>query len=482
MIPENKISFVLDGEINTIEFSDSGYTPTTTLLHYLRSLPQHKSVKEGCGEGDCGACTVVMGELIKGKIEYRAFDSCLIFLPSIHGKQVFTAENLGNSENLHPVQQAMYYSDGSQCGFCTPGFVMSIFALYKQENEPDKAEINDALTGNLCRCTGYRPIIEAAVHACKDKEVDQSCDCDNKVIMMLSSLKLNKTIEIKTDRQKYFLPSSKAEALELRNSYPNAVLITGSTDVALRVTKRYELIPEIIDLSQVEDFNFLITEKDKIHFGSNLSLEQIRKNTKDTFPELFEMLGVFGSRQIRNRATLGGNVGSASPIGDSLPVLMAYDADVILENKTTKRSVKLREFITGYRKTECAADELITEIIVPIPEKSQIIKSYKISKRKDLDISTVSACFSLKLNNGIVEDIAMFYGGMAAWTKRAVKTEAELVGKEWSRATVEAAMRFVGEDYQPISDARSGEKARNIMAANLLLKFWTETGRSALSV
>lgn len=482
MTSENKISFVLDGEINIIEFTDSGYTPTTTLLHYLRSLPKHKSVKEGCGEGDCGACTVVMGELINGKIEYRAFDSCLIFLPSVHGKQVFTAENLGNSENLHPVQQAMYYSDGSQCGFCTPGFVMSIFALYKQENEPNKAEINDALTGNLCRCTGYRPIIEAAVHACKDKEVDQPCDCDDKIIQMLRSLKLEKTIEIVTDRQKYFLPSSKAEALALRNAYSNAVLVTGSTDVALRVTKKHELIPEIIDLSHVDDLNFVRTDNGKIHFGSNFSLEQIRQNTKDNLPALYEMLNVFGSRQIRNRASLGGNVGSASPIGDSLPVLMAYDADVILENTTTKRSVKLREFITGYRKTECAADELITEIIVPVPEKSRIIKSYKISKRKDLDISTVSACFSLKLNNGIVEDIEMFYGGMAAWTKRAVKTEAELMGKEWSRANVEAAMKFMTDDYQPISDARSGEKARNIMAANLLLKFWSETGGSVLSV
>lgn len=472
------ISFVLDGKITEIDFNKSGYSPTTTLLQYLRSLPGHKGVKEGCGEGDCGACTIVMGELRQDKIEYRAYDSCLIFLPSVHGKQVITTENLGNSGNMHPVQQAMYDFDGSQCGFCTPGFVMSIFALYKQEYEVDKAEINDALTGNLCRCTGYKPILEAAEFACKNKEEDHFCECEAEIVKMLKSVRHDKTISIVTDRQKYYIPFSKAEALRLRKDFPQAVLVTGSTDVALRVTKKHELIPEIIDLSQVNEYNYTKTVNNIISFGSNFSMEDVRRQSKEILPALYEMLGVFGSRQIRNRASLGGNIGSASPIGDSLPVLMACDAEVELENYEEKRIVKLRDFITGYRTTVCAVDELISGVNISLPGKDRIIKSYKISKRKDLDISTVSACFSLKLNGEKVEDIAILYGGMAAWTKRASKTEAALTGKEWSRVNVEAAMKLLEEDYKPISDARSGEKARNIMAANLLLKFWSESGRS----
>jgi xanthine dehydrogenase small subunit len=477
MNPNNKISFVLDGEIISIDFNNSEYNPTTTLLHYLRSLPLHKSVKEGCGEGDCGACTIVMGELVNGKMQYRAFDSCLIFLPSVHGKYIITAENLGNSDNLHPVQQAMYEFDGSQCGFCTPGFVMSIYALYKQDNCPDRTEITDALSGNLCRCTGYRPIIEAAESVCSNKTDDVISKNENQIGKLLKSIKKDSTINIITENQRYLIPFTKLEALRLRKDNPNAVLVIGATDVALRVTKKNELIPEIIDLSQVSELKFVKEDKNSIVFGSNYSLEDVRLQSKIKLTALFDILSVFGSRQIRNRAALGGNLGSASPIGDSIPVLMVYDAELVLENTQARRTVKLREFITGYRQTECKGDELITEIHVPIPEEDRIIKSYKISKRKDLDISTVSACYSLKLDSGKVKEIVIYYGGMAAWTKRAVNTEKAILGKEWSRQNVENAMKELVNDYKPISDARSGEKTRNIMAANLLLKFWTETSK-----
>lgn len=471
----NIIKFVLDGKIKEIDFSTAQYTPTTTLLHYLRTLSNHKSVKEGCGEGDCGACTVVIAEIVEGKMQYRAYDSCLIFLPSIHGKYVITSENLGTADNLHLVQKALYEFDGSQCGFCTPGFVMSIYALYKQENTPDKTEITDALAGNLCRCTGYRPIIEAAEYACKNKTDDEIGKSESRIAELLNSIDRTDTIMIETSEQKYYLPFSKSEALRLREKYPNAVVVAGSTDVALRVTKKNELIPEILDLSQVKDLSFLKISDDNLTFGANYSLEDIRLMCKEHLPALHDMLCYFGSRQIRNRACLGGNLGSASPIGDTIPVLMAYDAEVVLEKSGTSRKLKLRDFITGYRQTQCADNELITEVCVPIPDKNRKIKSYKNSKRKDLDISTVSVCFSLKIDDGIVKDIAIFYGGMAAYTKRAVNTEKALLGKVWSRENVELAMKEIANDYQPISDARSGEKARNIMAANLLLKFWSET-------
>jgi xanthine dehydrogenase small subunit len=471
----NHISFVLDGEIVNINFTDSKFKPTTTLLQYLRSLPGHISVKEGCAEGDCGACTVVMGELKNNKLEYRAYDSCLIFLPAVHGKQIITAENLGNSENLHPVQQAMHDHDGSQCGFCTPGFVMSIFALYKQDEKPNKEEIQNALSGNLCRCTGYRPIVEAAEFSINNRHKDHFCKSEERVISLIKTINTNDTIDIFTENQKYFLPFSKKEALLLRKKYPNALLISGSTDVALRVTKRHELLPEIIDLSHITELNYFKIENDTALIGCNYCLEDLRNSSKSVFPALNHILNIFGSRQIRNRACLGGNIGSASPIGDSIPVLMAYDAEVVLESVETKRTIKLREFITGYRQTQCKPDEIITEIVTPLPSPDRIIKSYKISKRKDLDISTVSACFALQLNNSSVEDIAIFYGGMAAYTKRAIKTEEVLRGKNWTRQNVEKAMNSITEDYKPISDARAGDKTREIMAANLLMKFWAET-------
>ncbi|PLX07452.1 MAG: xanthine dehydrogenase small subunit [Marinilabiliales bacterium] len=473
----NKISFVLDGKIQEVEFNNIEYSPTTTLLHYLRTLSGHKSVKEGCGEGDCVACTVVIADLVKGKMQYRAYDSCLIFLPSVHGKYIITSENLGTSDNLHLVQKALYEFDGSQCGFCTPGFVMSMYALYKQENVPDKAEITDALAGNLCRCTGYRPIIQATEYACKNKTVDDIEKSESKTKQLLNSIDRTLTIKIETDEQKYWLPFSKTEALKLRRDFPNAVIVSGSTDVALRVTKKNELIPEIIDLSQVVDMSFVSESKDIITFGANYSLEDVRLKSKNKLSALYEMLSYFGSRQIRNRACLGGNLGSASTIGDSIPVLMAYDADLYLKKAGAQRKVKLREFITGYRQTLCEKDELITKVEVPLPDKDTIVKSYKNSKRKDLDISTVSACFSLKLEKDKVVDIAIFYGGMAAWTKRAEKTEKALLGKEWNRTNVEMAMKELINDYKPISDARSGAEARNIMAANLLLKFWSETAK-----
>lgn len=473
---ENKISFVLDGKIQVIDFNYSEYTPTTTLLHYLRSLPTHKSVKEGCGEGDCGACTVVIGENNLGGIQYRAFDSCLIFLPSIYGKQVITTENLGSADNLHPVQKALYEFDGSQCGFCTPGFVMSIYALYKQDNIPDKTEVTDAIAGNLCRCTGYRPIIDAAEYVCNNKSEDIIDKSEKETLALLNSVDKSETILISSSEQKYYLPFYKEDALKLRNENPQAVLVSGETDVALRVTKKNELIPNIIDISQVKDLKFEKETSDGFIFGANYSLEDIRQTCEGKLDALYDMLCVFGSRQIRNRACLGGNLGSASPIGDAIPVLMAYDAELTIENINAKRTVKLRDFITGYRQTKCNADELITEIYIPFPTKDKIIKSYKISKRKDLDIATVSACFSLILEAGKVKNIYAFYGGMAAWTKRALSTEKYLIGKEWNRNNVELAMKELANDFKPISDARSGEKARQIMAANLLLKFWSESG------
>ena len=479
----SKIEFVLDNQIVEIDFNQTkNIKPSTTLLNYLRSLPNHKGVKEGCAEGDCGACTVVIAKLNQqNQLEYKALDSCLVFLPMIHGKQIITIENLEQYENkelkLHPVQQLMVEESGSQCGYCTPGIVMSLFALYKNHQLPDKEVIEDSLTGNLCRCTGYKPIINAAQHACNHHGKDHFTEKQEKIAEMLLKIKNeNKTIFLNHDEQQYYMPVNLHDALELRKLYPNAVIISGATDTALRQTKKAENIPQIIDLSHVEELQYFKNNGKTIEIGAALPLEEIKSKAENIFPALFNILKVFGSLQIRNIATIGGNIGSASPISDTLPFLFVCKAIVKLQSQTSEREVPIEDFITGYRKTDIKADELICTVEIPFIPENVIIKSYKVSNRKDLDISTVSASFRLKLSTkNTVEEIIIAYGGMAAQTIRPFESENYLMGKLWERQTMEKAMEILRTEFNPISDARAEADYRKTAAANLLLKFWSET-------
>lgn len=478
---QSTISFILDNKLQSLSFNET-LQPTTTVLNFLRNHPLHKGVKEGCAEGDCGACTVVITELDQNnKLQYKAIDSCLVFLPMLHGKQLITVESLSATGTLHPVQQAMVDSHGSQCGYCTPGFIMSMFALYKTEQNPSKEIIEDTLTGNLCRCTGYKPIIEAMAKACVSSPPDSNTS-EKQTVEMLLKIKTNSpSLEITTVSQKYYQPKTLKEALVLRKNMPNSVMISGATDVALRVTKKHEVLNEIIDLSNIAELKKHSITNDTITFGSGLSLEEVKTISKNSFPALHEALTVFGSKQIRTLATLGGNLGSGSPIGDTLPVLMAYNAAIKLQSTEGERTVNMNKYILGYRQTARQPNEIITSISIPKPQANTTVKFYKVSKRKDLDISTVCAGFSITLEKSDgntkkpkVHSITLAYGGMAATTKRASAAESFLLNKDWTRANIEQAMELIASEFSPISDARSGAAFRTLAAKNLLLKFWNE--------
>ncbi|MDP1622846.1 MAG: xanthine dehydrogenase molybdopterin binding subunit [Bacteroidales bacterium] len=476
------IRFVLDNRIEYVVFSESsGLTPTTTVLNYLRSLPSHKGVKEGCAEGDCGACTVVLAEAgDQGRLVYRTIDSCLVFLPMIHGKQLITIENLADTRKkaLHPVQQMMVESNGSQCGYCTPGVVMSLFGLFKNHHNPPREIMDDALTGNLCRCTGYQPILEAAEKLGKETQSDHFSGHESNTVDMLNSIhKDQETIQIKTGKQFYFRPFTISEALRLRKENPDAIVITGATDVALRQTKKKEALKSILDLSAVEELRFFREDHDSYHIGAGLTLEQLKGYSYQRMPALFNILKVFGSLQIRNVATLGGNVASASPIGDTLPLLIAYQAKIRVRSMDAERIIRVEDFILDYRKTDLRDHELITEIIIPKYETGTVVHSYKVSKRKDMDISTVGAAFRLTEKQGIVHEIILAFGGLAATPKRAVKTEKALTGKPWTQESIMQAMLTLGHEFTPISDARADAAYRKSAGRNLLMKFFIETSK-----
>jgi xanthine dehydrogenase small subunit len=394
----------------------------------------------------------------------------------LHGKQLLTVEDLGNVDRPHPVQQAMVECNGTQCGYCTPGFVMSLFALSKGDGPKDRNDIEDALTGNLCRCTGYRPILEAADTFLSSKTSDRTSSDEGIVLQKLSEIRKDAALDIRVNGQRYMRPAALDEAFGILAGNPDLIPFNGATDLALRVTKKHEHLSALLDLSAISELKELRHENDRLVIGAGVTLEEMRHASATDFPPLRSMLDVFGSRQIRTLATVGGNLGSASPIGDLLPVLMALEAVVELGSSAGLRRIPMNEFITGYRSTVRRKDELITRIFLPLQKNDCVVRSYKVSKRQDLDISTVSGGFSLKLKEGIVQTAILAFGGMAAKTERAVPAEEFLKGRKWDRKTSEEAADIVRAHFRPISDARAGAAFRSVAAGNLILKFWNDTG------
>lgn len=472
------IDFYLDGKLIELDPQAEGIKPSTSVLNYLRALPSHKGVKEGCAEGDCGACTIVLAEPCKsGKhLKYTAVNSCLLFLPMLDGKQVITIENLAQGEQLHPVQEALVEAHGSQCGFCTPGIVMSMFALYHQRGKVDRTEAEDALSGNLCRCTGYRPIMDACINVIAAKTSDAFDKNEASMLHQLQELhKKRCAAEFRSANQLYMRPSKLSEALQCRDKHPEAIIINGATDIALRQTKKFEHLPSILDLSAIAELRQFEVLDQSLHIGSGLNLESIRRHSSDDLPVLSQLLDVFAARQIRNVATLGGNVGSASPIGDTLPLLFVLQAQINLVSIHGERSLPIESFIKGYRATDIKPNEIIKSIQIPLLESNSICRSYKVSKRKDLDISTLSAAFYMSKNDdGTLREVRVALGGMAATTVRSTFVEEFLINQAFTRMNAEICAGMIESEFSPISDARSSDQYRRRVAGNLIMKFWSE--------
>jgi xanthine dehydrogenase small subunit len=469
------IQFLLNQELR----SEHALDPNLTVLDYLREHVGKPGTKEGCASGDCGACTVVAGELEtdadgRERIRYRSLNSCLTFVSSLHGKQLISVEDLKHQGQLHSVQQAMVDCHGSQCGFCTPGFVMSLFALQKNSEQPDAHKAHEALAGNLCRCTGYRPILDAAAQACCGKQPDQFDAREAETIARLKAIAPTETGELNSGDKRCLVPLTVADLADLYDAYPQARLLAGGTDLALEVTQFHRTLPVMIYVGNVAELKRVERFDDRLEIGAATPLSNCYEALQAEYPDFGELLQRFASLQIRNQGTLGGNIGNASPIGDSPPLLIALGAQIVLCKGQVRRTLALEDYFLDYRVTARQESEFIEKIIVPRANAEQAFRAYKVSKRLDDDISAVCAAFNLRIENGVVQDARVAFGGMAATPKRAKHCEAVLIGAPWKNSTIERACIALAEDFTPLSDFRASKEYRLLSARNLLRKYFIE--------
>jgi xanthine dehydrogenase small subunit len=467
---------------------------TRTVLQHLREDLHCTGTKEGCAEGDCGACTVVVGELdAHGALVLKAVNACIQFLPTLDGRALFTVEDLRAADGtLHPVQQAMVDCHASQCGFCTPGFVMSMWALY--ENQPADAglptrdEIRAALSGNLCRCTGYRPIVDASQKMFDYPQYPRVTLDRETVANQLRGLQRDHTFEYRapdTRGAAFGSPTFRAPLTldafaTLRAAHPDARLLAGSTDVGLWVTKQFRDLGDILYIGNVAELKCVEHDAQTLTIGAAVTLEDAYAALAADYPELAELWTRFASLPIRNAGTLGGNVANGSPIGDSMPALLALGAEVVLRHGSTTRTLPLDAFYLGYQKTALAAGEFVAALRVPRPAGALRFRTYKVAKRYDQDISAVCAAFALHLgDDGTIQHARIAFGGMAATPKRAAQTEALLNGAAWNEHTARQAMNALVADYQPLTDMRASSAYRLKVARNLLWRFHLETRHDA---
>lgn len=482
-----------------------GVHPTRSILDWLREDARCTGTKEGCNEGDCGACTVVVGELAQdgdahavGGLSLQTVNACIQFLPTLNGKALFTVEDLrpqcapGSAgpgaarpaAALHPVQQAMVDCHGSQCGFCTPGFVMSLWSVYEQHREhgtqPSRQQLADELSGNLCRCTGYRPILDAGQKMFDLPPVRLEAA---PVVRALQELRQTRTFEYAAplgQRVDHFHAPASLDALAaLREARPQARLLAGSTDIGLWVNKQFRDLGEIIYAGNVAELKGIETRGQgaagELYIGAGASLERAWRAIVQRAPALQDVWLRFASPPIRHVGTMGGNVANGSPIGDSPPILMALDAQIELRRGARVRRMPLTDFYLDYMKNQLEAGEFVQGLAIPLGAFARQVRGYKISKRFDCDISALCAGFAIELDEGVVRSVRLAYGGMAAIVKRAAQAEATLVGRPWTEAAVQAAQAALVQDFRPMSDMRASAAYRLQVAQNLLQRLWLET-------
>ncbi|MDB5454806.1 MAG: xanthine dehydrogenase, small subunit, partial [Caulobacter sp.] len=453
-----------------------GADPTQTVLEHLRGPLRRTGTKEGCAEGDCGSCTIVVGEAREGGVAWRAVNSCIQFLPMLDGKAVLTVESLGGPDGPHPVQKAMVEHHGSQCGFCTPGIVMSLYAraIAAQGTQAPVAEV---LAGNLCRCTGYGPIIAAAEATPPEAAPD--------VARQLAALNDGEALSLTYEdalggvTRRWLAPRSLEALAAAALAHPDAVFVAGATDVGLWVTKQRRALEMIISVSEVAELRAIVETPAGLRIGAGVRYVDALQALSGLYPELGAMIRRLGSTQVRNSGTIGGNIANGSPIGDMPPALIAAGATLVLRRGGETRALPLEAYCLAYGKQDRRPGEFVEAVIVPTPAAGQSLRVYKLSKRFDQDISAVCAAFALTIEAGVVVAARIAFGGMAATPKRALACEAALVGQPWTPATIETAVAALGADFTPLSDMRASATYRTLAAGNLLRKAFVESGADA---
>ena len=480
----NTVRFVLDGQIVEAQ----GARRTTTVLDYLREQMHRTGTKEGCAEGDCGACVVMVGSLNAAGtgVDYLPVNSCIQLLPTLDGKSVKTVESLQNADGtLHPVQEAMVACHGSQCGFCTPGIVMSLVNLVQVNTSPSRQVISDTLSGNLCRCTGYTPILEAAAQACQNKAALKLQDSADVPLLKKIERSGVPTLSLEGDLivqpvvrtrkgPEFVSPATLAEVADYLVKHPGATLLAGSTEVGLQVNKKFTRPDHIVYLGNVAELKKIHDTPQAWHIGAVVSLTEVESLVAKAYPDLAEVMRRFGSPPIRSTATLAGNIANGSPIGDSMPCLMALGSTLTLRRGDQTRTVALDKFYTGQKQTVLQAGEFIEAVILPKPQAGQIFRAHKISKRFEQDISATCAAISYKLTGGKLTGVKLAYNGLAPSPCRAPKLEAVLEGKapaDVQAADLDAAITasFVARD-----GLRATWAYRSLVARNLVMQFIEE--------
>jgi xanthine dehydrogenase small subunit len=473
----NIIHFWLNGEHITAEIP-----PAQTTLEFLHNNQHLYGTKCSCNEGDCGACTVVIAYVKEGNIVYEAINSCLYNAAKLHGKHLITIEGLGTPEHLHPIQEVMYKQHSLQCGYCSPGFVMSLFALLANSSHPDEEEILAALEGNLCRCGSYQSILRATRELSeKFTPSDIIPNWCREIEPRLFSFKdksetVQRTGKLFFPCTSYLIPRSLSELTDILKNEPEAVFITGGTDVMVRMNIQKEEIPVLIDLSELPELKQINYTKQGIIIGAGVTYSDIQHSgiIKSDLPSLYELVNKIASRQIRNFATLAGNIANASPIGDTLPLLLVMDASLTLLSSSGIREIPLQDFFLDYRKTKLQPKEIIKEIIIPVPAKDAFIRTTKATKRKAVDISSVVSAIKIVSEAGIIKVAQLAFGGVAPIPKLSSKFPELIIGKSKEEIKPLAFADIITAEFNPISDVRGSKEYRQLVIRNQVLNYLQE--------